>query len=224
MQDSIFRFLETDDGVLARLGSGAEKNLVTDPNTSLLKTRQFGELVARLVAQAEEVDTALVESQAELTRVLHERNLVPRDVRDGLHAMRIAGNAAMHEFSGTPQQAESALRAAHLVGAWFARQYCEFDGEIEAFEVKNHDMADVGDLSIPLAPNSDQALEAEPTDQEPPVQTDRTSVANHLVRCQDDDSEETPFEEALEQAALKACEHLSDLDLDTERIRLSADH
>jgi hypothetical protein len=45
-----FAFLEPHDPQLVRLGMLAERYFPDDPNTSLLKLRQFGELLAQLVA------------------------------------------------------------------------------------------------------------------------------------------------------------------------------
>ena len=45
-----FAFLESHDPQLVRLGALAEQYFTTDPNTSLIKLRQFGELLAQLAA------------------------------------------------------------------------------------------------------------------------------------------------------------------------------
>ncbi len=45
-----FAFLDQHDAQLVRLGMLAERCFPDDPNTSLLKLRQYGELLAQLVA------------------------------------------------------------------------------------------------------------------------------------------------------------------------------
>src|SRR5262245_24902367 len=45
-----FSFLATHDAQLVRLGALAERYFTDDPNTSLLKLRQYGETLAQLVA------------------------------------------------------------------------------------------------------------------------------------------------------------------------------
>ena len=45
-----FAFLKVHDLQLVRLGSQAERYFAEDPNTCLIKLRQFGELLAQLVA------------------------------------------------------------------------------------------------------------------------------------------------------------------------------
>jgi type I restriction enzyme R subunit len=45
-----FQFLKKHDIQLVRLGALAERYFKDDPNTSLIKLRQFGELLAQLTA------------------------------------------------------------------------------------------------------------------------------------------------------------------------------
>jgi hypothetical protein len=45
-----FDFLGTHDAQLVRLGGLAERYFKDDPNTSLIKLRQFGEVLAQLTA------------------------------------------------------------------------------------------------------------------------------------------------------------------------------
>ena len=47
---SNFSFLKSHDVQLARLGALAERYFHDDPNTCLIKVRQFGELLAQLIA------------------------------------------------------------------------------------------------------------------------------------------------------------------------------
>lgn len=46
-----FNFLEQYDAQLVRLGVLAERYFRDDPSTSLIKLRQFGEILAQLVAK-----------------------------------------------------------------------------------------------------------------------------------------------------------------------------
>jgi len=48
---SNFSFLKVHDEQLVRFGMLAERYFPDDPNTSLLKLRQFGEVLAQLVAR-----------------------------------------------------------------------------------------------------------------------------------------------------------------------------
>ncbi|MEM8504576.1 MAG: hypothetical protein AAF716_15645 [Cyanobacteria bacterium P01_D01_bin.1] len=47
-----FAFLKVHDRQLVRLGSQAEQYFSDDPNNCLIKLRQFGELLAQLMASA----------------------------------------------------------------------------------------------------------------------------------------------------------------------------
>ncbi|MEA2961572.1 MAG: type restriction enzyme subunit [Alphaproteobacteria bacterium] len=50
IQTANFGFLAKHDAQLARLGALAERYFGDDPNTSLMKLRQFAELLAQLTA------------------------------------------------------------------------------------------------------------------------------------------------------------------------------
>ena len=50
MMETNFKFLEKIEPQLMRLGALAERYFPDDPNTSLMKLRQFGELLAKNIA------------------------------------------------------------------------------------------------------------------------------------------------------------------------------
>lgn len=49
-QSPNFQFLDKIDPLLVELGACAERYALDDPNTSMIKVRQLGELLAQLVA------------------------------------------------------------------------------------------------------------------------------------------------------------------------------
>ncbi|WP_145691114.1 type I restriction-modification system endonuclease [Azospirillum brasilense] len=118
-----FNFLATHDPQLVRLGALAERYFRDDPNTSLLKVRQFGELLAQLVAARGGMFTSPAEPQAELLRRLKADQLIPREVADLFHQIRLVGNQANHVRSGTHGQALTALKVARELGIWFHRSF-----------------------------------------------------------------------------------------------------
>ena len=85
---------------LALLGAAAERYFVDDPNTSLLKLRQFGELMAQQVAARTGVYSEGEDNQAALLSRLRGAGWLPGDSADLFHWLRKAGNAANHQFSG----------------------------------------------------------------------------------------------------------------------------
>ena len=76
----------------------AERYFPDDPNTCLLKLRQFGEVLAQLVASRVGLFTSGEEPQFERLRRLQGRGIVPREAATLFHAIK---NAAMKPAIGT---------------------------------------------------------------------------------------------------------------------------
>lgn len=124
---SNFSFLRKHDEQLMRLGMLAEKHFFDDPNSSLIKTRQFAEYMAQLIAARWGVGSPEM-SQHELLRAL--RYDLPRDVRDWFHHIRKMGNDAAHEFVHKDAQSErnqalSNLKHARRLALWYYRAFVD---------------------------------------------------------------------------------------------------
>jgi type I restriction enzyme R subunit len=130
-ESSNFRFLREHDPLLLRLCAAAESYSSTDPNTALLKLRQFGEAVARNIAASFGIDAPAEGSQAELLGLLQRRGHLDRDVAALLHALRKEGNDAAHRFETTPGQAREALKLGRTAAIWFHRA---FGANVENFK------------------------------------------------------------------------------------------
>jgi type I restriction enzyme R subunit len=120
---SNFLFLKQHDMQLVRLGALAERYFHDDANTCLIKLRQFGELLAQLIAAKTGLFQTGDESQAYLLRRLRFERLLPSEVADLFHEIRMLGNRATHGAGGTPGEALNALKYARQVGIWFHRTY-----------------------------------------------------------------------------------------------------
>jgi type I restriction enzyme R subunit len=120
-----FGFLKQHDAQLVRLGALAERYFRDDPNTCLLKVRQFGELLAQQVAARTGTFTATDEPQADLLRRLKADRVIPREVAELFHQVRIAGNQAAHDHSGTHAEALTSLKVARQLGIWFHRTFAK---------------------------------------------------------------------------------------------------
>ena len=120
---SNFVFLRPHDIQLVRLGALAERYFHDDPNTCLIKLRQFGELLAQLIAGKTGLLQPGEEFQADLLRRLNFERLLPSQVADLFHEIRILGNRASHGAGGTPAEALNALKYARQAGIWFHRTY-----------------------------------------------------------------------------------------------------
>jgi type I restriction enzyme, R subunit len=120
-----FSFLRAHDPLLLRLCAAAEKYCGPDPNTALLKLRQFGEALARQVAASFGIATSAGDNQADVLGLLQRKGVIDRDIASLLHAIRREGNDAAHGFESSPGQAKEALKLARTVAIWYHRGFGE---------------------------------------------------------------------------------------------------
>lgn len=118
-----FGFLAEHDEPLFRHAALAERYFPDDPNTSLIKVRQYAELLAQMVAASTARYETDDETFVDLLRRLSIDRAIPRQVVDLFHQLRKAGNAAAHEGAGDHRQALAAIKIARQLGVWFHRTY-----------------------------------------------------------------------------------------------------
>ncbi len=118
-----FSFLADHDLQLTRLAALAERYFADDPNTCLIKLRQFGELLAQQTAARYGLFNSTEEPQADLLRRLKLDGGLPRQVLDLFHQIRILGNAASHQQQGTHTEALVALKLSRQLAIWFHRTF-----------------------------------------------------------------------------------------------------
>lgn len=118
-----FEFLKIYDPQLVRLGGLAERYFADDPNTCLIKLRQFGEVLAQLTAAKVGLYADPEEKQIELLRRLRDRGIVKGDTDRLFHELRKAGNDATHGLAGNQRTALSGLKYARALGIWFHRVF-----------------------------------------------------------------------------------------------------
>lgn len=118
-----FAFLDAHDPQLVRLGALAEQYFASDPNTCLIKLRQFGELLAQLAAAKVGLYVGSDERQIDLLRRLRDRGVLKGEVDRLFHELRRAGNEATHTLAGDRRTALSNLKYARLLGIWFHRVF-----------------------------------------------------------------------------------------------------
>jgi type I restriction enzyme R subunit len=116
---SNFSFLEREDKQIARLGMLSERYFVDDPNTSLLKLRQFGELLAQRVAAHVGLYKTVDETQYDLLNRLLSEGVINREVKQLFGELRRTGNVAAHELEGDHRTALSHLKIAWKLSLWF---------------------------------------------------------------------------------------------------------
>lgn len=122
---SNFACLLKYDEQLVRLGILAEKYFAEDPNTCLLKIRQYAELLAQQVAARVGEYGNPGESQYELLRRLQDQGILPREIALIFGEIRREGNAANHAIEGDHQIALTMLKMAWQLGVWFHRTFTD---------------------------------------------------------------------------------------------------
>src|ERR1700691_2745167 len=120
-----FDFLGKHDAQLVRLGALAERYFRDDPNTCLIQLRQFGEVLAQLTAAKAGLLASPEEPQVDLLRRLKFERVVPSEVGELFHQLRIAGNRATHTQAGDHAEALSTLKMARQLGIWFYRTFAQ---------------------------------------------------------------------------------------------------
>lgn len=118
-----FEFLRPYGLQLYRLAAQAEHYFRTDPNTTLIKLRQFAELLAKDVAartgSLSSHDTPLNDILGSLGR----SGYASRRALDLFHYLRKIGNDAVHNGHDEFATALAGLKVARELGAWFVRAY-----------------------------------------------------------------------------------------------------
>lgn len=125
-----FEFLKKDWSILAQIGEMAEYTLHKDPNTAIIKIRQLGEYIAKLMIKVERLPE--VENQIDRIRVLKDYDLIPEDIDKIFHKIRKAGNIAVHDMKGEMGEAEALLSLVVKLCGWFNEVYgsdCTFNSE-----------------------------------------------------------------------------------------------
>ncbi len=103
IQSPNFSFLEKHDEVLVRHAALAERYVFEDPNSSLLKLRQLGELLCQHTAAYTGIRIEERTSQRELIDQLWDSRVINSQVSQLFHSLRKAGNQAAHEHAGAEQ-------------------------------------------------------------------------------------------------------------------------
>lgn len=116
-----FGFLKEKHPRLEALGGLAERYFPDDPNTSLLKVRQFGEQLSQITAARLGVYLADTDTFADTIRRLRDEAGVDRQVIQVFHQLRLSGNDAAHAMSGDHGAALTSLKLARQLAIWFHR-------------------------------------------------------------------------------------------------------
>lgn len=133
MTISNFTYLEEEYPLLFNLAQAAEYNLYQDPATSLFKLRQYGEYMAKQIFETYGMDQPEDSKFQNLVYILRNEGILPSNVIDYFSILRKQGNDAVHEYTGTTEDATSSLYSAFRLGKWF----------YESYSVKNRDISEL---------------------------------------------------------------------------------
>ncbi len=148
MQSKNFEFLKEQNEELALLGAFAESYVHSDPASTLVKLRTFGEnLVADLIVK-QQIPRYYQSTFVEMLNILAGHSIVPPVVLDKLHFLRKAGNQAAHGQSGKVNRstAMNALETAFDLGKWFCIVVYSDHGVKNLSFVEPEPPSDSGDL------------------------------------------------------------------------------
>jgi type I restriction enzyme R subunit len=118
-----FHFLAKRYPDLERIGALCERYFSDEPVIVLMTLRQFGELLAQMVAAKSGLLTDPSQQQVELLRRLRVEANYPREVLELFRQLRVAGNAATHHREGDHAIALACLKMARQLGIWFYRTF-----------------------------------------------------------------------------------------------------
>ena len=120
---SNFAFLSEYDPLFLQLAQSAERAFSADPNTTLIKLRQFAEAIAQEVAARSGVVFDDQTSQADLLYKLNRELSFEPQVRELFHILRIEGNKATHQFKTQHREALDGLKVARALAIWFHQAF-----------------------------------------------------------------------------------------------------
>jgi type I restriction enzyme R subunit len=122
-QTGNFSFLVEHSPLLAQLGAAAEQTFASDPNTTLIKLRQFGEAMAQDLATRFGVEFDQQTKQSDLLFRLDREAGLDRIIRGLFHTLRVEGNKATHEFKTQHKEAMDGLKVARSLAIWFETSF-----------------------------------------------------------------------------------------------------
>ncbi|MFD0203538.1 MULTISPECIES: DEAD/DEAH box helicase family protein [Saccharothrix] len=115
-----FGFLLRHERLLLVHGAAAESYVFGDPNTSMLKARQFGEALTATAFLTLGIPS-MPGSQYQRLNVLSNQGTIDERVKDWFNLVRLTGNRANHHGFEGQKDALRLVRACYELGAWFHR-------------------------------------------------------------------------------------------------------
>jgi len=118
-----FSFLEMHDPLLLRYAAQAERYVFDDPNTALIKVRQFAEHLAKIAAAKANVTIFPDDSFLDVINSLYNRGLLSNELSQVFHSIRKTGNSAVHAHHDMRSEALQMLRLSQKLAIWLHRSF-----------------------------------------------------------------------------------------------------
>lgn len=131
-----FNFLKAKWPILENLGKLAERNLYIDSNTTFIKCGMFGEIIVQFMFSMEQIDDTLIahdNNHNNRIKLLKKEDLIPEDIDNILHMLRVKRNSAAHQGYEDVEKAKVQLELTHKLAVWFMQTYGDWNFEPEAF-------------------------------------------------------------------------------------------
>ena len=122
LQSRNFNPLAEVDGTLVEYAVRAERYISDDPNTSLVKARQFAELLGRHAAAYSGLETTQ-DHFADVVNLLKRNRIITASVVDQFERLRCWGNEATHAGRKDMQTAWKALITTRDLASWFCQTF-----------------------------------------------------------------------------------------------------
>ena len=156
-----FTFLKERWPILENLGRLAERNLYIDSNTTFIKCGMFGEILVKYMVSMEEVDETLIahdNNHNNRIKLLKKEDLIPDDIDNILHMLRVKRNSAAHSGFEDIEKAKIQLELTYKLAVWFMQTYGDWDFEPKGFEVPSEN--EYGENVKDIAKEYDEKLKA----------------------------------------------------------------
>lgn len=118
-----FDFLAPCSKSLVDIAGLAENYFATDPNTCIVKLRQFGEQLCHYITAQIGLVTNSRDEFKDLIDMLQNRRALDQQAVDILHRLRKEGNIAAHQITGNSLTALANLRLAHQLAVAVYRAF-----------------------------------------------------------------------------------------------------
>lgn len=118
---------------LTAYGKLAEKYLYTDPNACIIKVGIMSENILLKIFEYEKIVKPEITTSLNLTKILKEEDLLPKNVEDCLYIIRKGRNSAVHSNLDSLDEAKKQLRTVFYFLNWFMVVYGDWQYKPKAF-------------------------------------------------------------------------------------------